>query len=83
MSDQIKKGDIVQLKSGGPKMTIEEFSTGDFIVEEMLEELDKEEKGEEIEQKEEKAVCVWFDKNIRKEAKFPLHTLVKICEPQE
>ena len=83
MSDQIKEGDIVRLKSGGPTMTVEEFSTGDSSLETLIEELDKEDRGEEKKQEEMKAVCVWFDKNIRKEANFSLHTLVKISEPKE
>jgi uncharacterized protein YodC (DUF2158 family) len=56
VNDQLKPGDVVQLKSGGPKMTIDSIGYGTGG---------------------DKAKCIWFDNNDRKDALFKLDSLVK------
>lgn len=57
---EIKKGDVVRLKSGGPAMTVEEYPV--ILVP----------KGEDNTH----AKCVWFNDKELKQASFPIDSLV-------
>ena len=64
MDHDFKAGDVVQLKSGGPKMTIKDIdvygmgSSEDHV----------------------QANCVWFEGTKQKEGVFELHTLCKASD---
>lgn len=74
---EIKVGDIVMLKSGGPKMTIQRF-LGDSqdVSTKVQDEAIKIIKGN----KTGDVVCQWFDVNISKNDIFPSESLVKLNE---
>jgi uncharacterized protein YodC (DUF2158 family) len=69
-----KQGDIVMLKSGGPKMTIKRF-LGDSseVSSKVQDEALKIIKGN----KEGDVVCQWFDGNASKNDIFPAESLTK------
>ncbi|MBT8766874.1 YodC family protein [Metapseudomonas boanensis] len=60
---EIKKGDVVQLKSGGPKMTVEDV--GNY--------------GGMGMGPEHGAKCVWFEKNKAEQKVFDVAVLVKVA----
>jgi uncharacterized protein YodC (DUF2158 family) len=62
MADAFEVGDIVVLKSGGPKMTIE--GIGDYSPMGVA--------------GHDQAKCVWFEGNKRKEAVFELPSVKKV-----
>lgn len=60
--EEIKKGDVVQLKSGGPEMTVSDYGVimpGQPPDKSMVQ-------------------CVWFDQNTKKSDLFPVASLKKI-----
>ncbi len=74
---ELKIGDVVMLKSGGPKMTIQRI-LGDSkdVSTKVQDEALKIIKGN----KEGDVVCQWFDENASKNDIFPVESLVKIGE---
>ena len=58
MGDELKVGDVVEIKSGGAKMTVQEIDSYGGT--------------------NEKALCVWFEKNKRDEAVFEFAMLKKV-----
>lgn len=72
-----KKGDIVMLKSGGPKMTVQRF-IGDSsdvsakVQDEALKIIKGNKTGD--------VVCQWFDGSVSKSDIFPVESLVKLSE---
>lgn len=72
---ELKSGDVVMLKSGGPKMTIQRF-VGDAsdVSSKFQDEALKIIKGN----KEGDVVCQWFDGNISKNDIFPMVSLEKV-----
>lgn len=72
---ELKTGDIVMLKSGGPKMTIQRF-LGDSkeVSTKVQDEAIKIIKGN----KAGDVVCQWFDENVSKNDIFPVESLVKL-----
>ena len=74
---ELKSGDIVMLKSGGPKMTIQRF-VGDSkdvstkVQDEALKIIKGNKTGD--------VVCQWFDDNVSKNDIFPVVSLVKLGE---
>lgn len=71
---EFKIGDIVMLKSGGPKMTIQRF-LGDSkdVSSKVQDEAIKIIKGN----KSGDVICQWFDENNSKNDIFPVESLVK------
>jgi uncharacterized protein YodC (DUF2158 family) len=59
--EKIKKGDIVILKSGGPKMTAGDFETNLFSKK----------------NNEDKILCIWFNGNEKMSEYFDVTALVK------
>ncbi|MDZ4711865.1 MAG: DUF2158 domain-containing protein [bacterium] len=72
---ELKSGDIVMLKSGGPKMTIQRF-IGDSkeVSTKVQDEALKIIKGN----KEGDVVCQWFDGNVSKNDIFPVDSLTRL-----
>ncbi|MEO8447048.1 MAG: DUF2158 domain-containing protein [bacterium] len=72
---ELKSGDIVMLKSGGPKMTIQRF-LGDSkeVSTKVQDEALKIIKGN----KEGDVVCQWFDGNVSKNDIFPVDSLTRL-----
>lgn len=74
---ELKIGDVVMLKSGGPKMTIQRI-IGDSndvstkVQDEALKIIKGNKSGD--------IVCQWFDENASKNDIFPVGSLVKIGE---
>ena len=74
---ELKSGDVVMLKSGGPKMTIQRF-VGDAndvstkVQDEALKIIKGNKTGD--------VVCQWFDENVSKNDIFPVISLVKLGE---
>ena len=72
---ELKTGDIVMLKSGGPKMTIQRF-LGDSnevstkVQDEALKIIKGNKSGD--------VVCQWFDSNQSKNDIFPVESLEKV-----
>ncbi|HMS33279.1 MAG TPA: DUF2158 domain-containing protein [Ignavibacteria bacterium] len=74
---ELKSGDVVMLKSGGPKMTIQRFvgSSSDVstkVQDEALKIIKGNKAGD--------VVCQWFDANVSKNDIFPVESLVKSGE---
>lgn len=67
---ELKVGDIVELKSGGPRMTIEEIDSWGPIAFTLGEEMPNYEKDE--------AKCVWFEGNKKFDSIFKLKALNKL-----
>lgn len=66
------QGDIVQLKSGGPKMTVDEYEVWHDVMSGFLGKTTQPSEITEI------VKCTWFDsKNVRKFGKFHQNLLVK------
>lgn len=74
---ELKIGDIVMLKSGGPKMTIQRF-LGDSkevstkVQDEALKIIKGNKTGD--------VVCQWFDGSVSKNDIFPVESLIKAGE---
>lgn len=67
----MKKGDVVQLKSGGPKMTVQEI--GDWKYYHV----------DGGRYPEDQALCFWFDGNEQKKCVFQIDSLKIIGEDKE
>ncbi|MBE7439138.1 MAG: DUF2158 domain-containing protein [Spirochaetales bacterium] len=65
--DEFAQGDVVELKSGGPRMTIQEISSWRPTLGRHDYPADQ-------------AKCYWFDGNEIKEAIFQLQSLKKVIE---
>ena len=65
----MKKGDIVILKSGGPKMTIHDIDNWKYIHSSSDYEKDE-------------AKCFWFDGNSQKEGVFSLAALKVVTDDE-
>jgi uncharacterized protein YodC (DUF2158 family) len=71
MSDELKPGDIVMLKSGGPRMTIDSVS-----------QWDEDDENKEYTAEENGWYCAWFDTTNRfRTASFNPRDLVKVPGP--
>lgn len=72
---ELKTGDIVMLKSGGPKMTIQRFlGDSNEVSTKVQDEAIKIIKGN----KAGDVVCQWFDENVSKNDIFPVESLMKL-----
>jgi uncharacterized protein YodC (DUF2158 family) len=67
-----KQGDTVQLKSGGPVMTIDEYEIWHDIMSGFVNKTAQPSYVTEV------VKCTWFDKNIRKFGKFHQNLLKKV-----
>lgn len=72
---EIRKNDIVQLKSGGPKMTVQRF-IGDKTPNYGIKIADEAKKLRGFDDGD--VVCQWFDGNDLKEGTFPVNNLKRV-----
>jgi len=70
------RGDVVQLKSGGPVMTVDDYEIWHDILGAFGNRESKPSRVTEI------VNCTWFDKNQRKFGKFHQDLLEKYVKPQ-
>ncbi len=71
----VKTGELVQLKSGGPKMTVRRIIGGDTDVSfQMVDDYIKRIKGF----KDGDVICQWFEGNELKDGAFPKESLIKM-----
>lgn len=72
--EEYKVGDVVQLKSGGPKMTIKRFVGGaNLSWQGKIHDEAIKTQG----YKDGDLICVWFEHNVLKDAVFPAATVQK------
>ncbi len=71
---KFKRGDTVQLNSGGPIMTVDEYVIWHDVMSGLLN------KETQPSHETEQVACTWFDKNQRKFGKFHQDLLRKISE---